>query len=181
MMRITVRSLVLATFVTLASTAFAQSEVTSSIDTAFEPAANVATRPILDPAVIVGELALRFSVSVDELTPLLSQGYNPGEIRFALEISAASGKTLPEVLALAGTETDRNWHDIATSLGLELKAGPMRGDGVRGQGGPADGMRPRPEMGSGSMNREQGERGAGSQRPEAGGAMGERGGGKGRR
>jgi len=137
MKKSTITQVTVIVLLALAAPVFAQTDVdatseattesdTIEIEKAVFPVKSALPPPRRDPEAILAELALRFEVSVDVLTPLLEQGYRPGEIHSALEIAASSGKTLDEVIALAGTEVDRDWRSLATSLGVELPASPQR-------------------------------------------------------
>ncbi|HUX39474.1 MAG TPA: hypothetical protein VMV44_16365 [Rectinemataceae bacterium] len=67
---------------------------------------------------VLAQLANKFKVPVSTLDTLAKEGYKPGEIMFALELSKASGKSLGQVVALAKGK-GHEWGLVAQSLGIK--------------------------------------------------------------
>lgn len=58
----------------------------------------------LDPTALLSSLSVEYGVATADLEALMADGYEAGELRLALGLSAASGKTLAEIIALADAE-----------------------------------------------------------------------------
>jgi hypothetical protein len=116
MMRSSRIRIVFAACAVLASGAFAQ----TAVDGTCVPVATA------DSATQLAALATAYGVTVDELTSYADQGYAIGEIRFAIQISQATGSSLAEVVALAGAPGSANWKTLAVDMGVTLKAGPIQ-------------------------------------------------------
>ncbi len=67
---------------------------------------------------VLAQLSNKFKVPVSSLDTLVKEGYKPGEIMFALELSKASGKSLGQVVALAKGKGNE-WGLVAQSLGIK--------------------------------------------------------------
>jgi hypothetical protein len=88
-----------------------------------------------DSAALLALIAAKFNVSVDVLSPYLAQGYRPGEIWLALELSKVSGKSLDEVIALA-TKDGHGWGVVAASLGIKPGSAEFKAlKGIAGKDG----------------------------------------------
>ena len=74
---------------------------------------------VSDPTALMAKLSLEFQVSASSLDTLLAQGYKPGELWLALELSKASGKSLSDVIALAQGKSGHGWGLVAQTLGLK--------------------------------------------------------------
>ncbi len=64
-------------------------------------------------------LSESFAVEAAILQTYVEDGYPVMDLRFALELSAASGRTLDEVLEIADGMTGRGWGVIARALGVD--------------------------------------------------------------
>ena len=71
-----------------------------------------------DSSSVLAQLANKFQVSASTLETLAKEGYKPGEIMFALELSKSSGKSLGQVIALAKGK-GHEWGLVAQSLGIK--------------------------------------------------------------
>ena len=71
-----------------------------------------------DPTALLAKLSVEFSVDLVVLQDLYTQGYTPGQIWLALEISKASATTLQDAILVAGTTEGHGWGVLAQNLGI---------------------------------------------------------------
>ena len=71
-----------------------------------------------DPTALLTKLSVEFSVDLVVLQDLYTQGYTPGQIWLALEISKASATTLQDAILVAGSTEGHGWGVLAQSLGI---------------------------------------------------------------
>ena len=71
-----------------------------------------------DPTALLTKLSVEFSVDLVALQDLYTQGYTPGQIWLALEISKASDTTLQDAILVAGTTEGHGWGVLAKTLGI---------------------------------------------------------------
>jgi len=73
----------------------------------------------VDLTALLTSLSIRYSVELTVLRDLSAQGYEPGQIWLALEITAASDTTLPDALVLAGETEGHGWGLLAQTLNIK--------------------------------------------------------------
>lgn len=73
----------------------------------------------VDTAAWISWMSESFSVEAAILQSYVEDGYRVMDLRFALELSVASGRTLDEVLEIAEGTTGRGWGVIAQALGVD--------------------------------------------------------------
>lgn len=71
-----------------------------------------------DPTALLTKLSIEFSVDLVVLQGLYTQGYTPGQIWLALEISKASDTTLQDAILVAGMTEGHGWGVLAQALGI---------------------------------------------------------------
>ena len=71
-----------------------------------------------DSKALLARLSSRFGVTQAQIDSLATEGYKPGEIWLALELSQVTGKSLDEVVALAQGQEGHGWGLVAKSLGI---------------------------------------------------------------
>jgi hypothetical protein len=118
--------------------AFAQEAVNDGFGDEIE-AVNIAAEE--DPSSLLVKLSLEFDVDLVLLQEMSAQGYAPGEIWLALEISSSSEITFQDALVLTDGPEGHGWGVFAQTLGiapgsddfhaLKLKWGEHQGALVR--------------------------------------------------
>lgn len=73
-----------------------------------------------DPTALLTKLSVEFSVDLVVLQDLYTQGYTPGQIWLALEITKTSTTTitLQDAILVAGTTEGHGWGVLAQTLGI---------------------------------------------------------------
>ena len=71
-----------------------------------------------DPTALLAKLSVEFSVDLVVLQDLYTQGYTPGQIWLALEISKASTTTLQDAILVAGSTEGHGWGVLAQTMGI---------------------------------------------------------------
>ena len=94
-----------------------------------------------DPSSLLSKLSIEFNVDLVLLQDLSAQGYAPGEIWLALEVSSSSKISLQDALVLTDGSEGHGWGVLAKTLGvapgsdafhaLKLKWGEHEGTLVR--------------------------------------------------
>lgn len=72
-----------------------------------------------DLTALLTRLSIQYSVELTVLQDLSAQGYEPGQLWLALEITAASDKTLADAIVLVGETEGHGWGVLAQALGIK--------------------------------------------------------------
>jgi len=72
-----------------------------------------------DLMALLTRLSIQYTVELTVLQDLSAQGYEPGQIWLALEITATSETTLTDALVLVGETEGHGWGVLAQALGVK--------------------------------------------------------------
>jgi hypothetical protein len=73
----------------------------------------------LDHMGLLTRLSETFDVEVEELEALIAEGYSPGELWLALEVSQVSGIALADALLLTEGSEGHGWGVLSKTLGID--------------------------------------------------------------